>query len=256
MSLRIIILGATGTLGTYATRQALAEGHQVTALVRNPAKLAADLQGRVAVCQADLSNVASTDLADKLRGHDVLINTAGFVTDGEAFVQLIDRIVSAVEALPADARPVCWFLAGAGLLDLDARGRRGLDLPKVRTTYWPHAKNHERLMRSPLDWRLLCPGPMVEAPPVGVERLRVSQEHLPVQLPRMMARLPDLLALVFFAKRMPEMIVSYADAAALMLHHLKPQGNFSRQRIGLALPAGMRGSKNQWTAQAGSKSKP
>jgi hypothetical protein len=97
---------------------------------------------------------------------------------------------------------------------------------------------------------------MVEAPPVGVERLRVSQEHLPVQLPRMMARLPDLLALVFFAKRMPEMIVSYADAAALMLHHLTPQGEFSRQRIGLALPAGMRGSKNQWTAQAGSKSKP
>jgi hypothetical protein len=41
-----------------------------------------------------------------------------------------------------------------------------------------------------------------------------------------------------------------------MLHHLTPQGEFSRQRIGLALPAGMRGSKNQWTAQAGSKSKP
>ncbi len=78
-------------------------------------------------------------------------------------------------------------------------------------------------MRSKLDWRLLCPGPMADAPPVGVDRLRISQENLPVQLPGLMARLPDWLALVLFAKRMPEMIVSYADAAALMLRHLTPQ---------------------------------
>jgi hypothetical protein len=54
-------------------------------------------------------------------------------------------------------------------------------------------------------------------------------------------------ALLPFAWRMPEMIVSYADAAALMLANLKPGQTMARQRVGLALPEGMRGSKEQWT---------
>lgn len=247
---RIVILGATGALGSHVTRQALQAGHSVTALVRDLAKLAADLQGRVAVQVADLASAPLQALTDAMRGHDVLINTAGFVTDGDAFVQLFDRLVSAAEQLPVEARPVCWFLAGAGLLDLDARGRRGLDLPVVRKTYWPHARNHARLLRSSLDWRLLCPGPLVEAPAVGVERLRVQAERVPVALPAFMARLPDLLALVLFARRMPEMIVPYADAAALMLRHLTPAGPLARQRVGLALPPGIKGRKAQWTAQS------
>jgi hypothetical protein len=45
------------------------------------------------------------------------------------------------------------------------------------------------------------------------------------------------------------MIVSYADAAALMLANLTPNGEMSRHRVGLALPVGMRGKKKQWAAK-------
>ena len=62
-------------------------------------------------------------------------------------------------------------------------GRRGVDLPPIRKTYWPHADNFRRLQSSSLDWRLLCPGPMVEEPPVGLARLRVSRDRLPVEIP-------------------------------------------------------------------------
>jgi hypothetical protein len=44
------------------------------------------------------------------------------------------------------------------------------------------------------------------------------------------------------------MIISYADAAALILANLAPAGEMSRRRIGLALPVGMRGEKKQWAA--------
>lgn len=247
MTLHIVVLGASGTLGSHVVRQALQEGHTVTAVVRNPLKLRSDLSPTLKVRQVDLGKVSPLDLSEALRGHDVLINTAGFVADGDVFVAMIDRIVTAVELLPADTRPVCWFLAGAGLLDLDASGRRGLDLPKIKATYWPHAKNHARLQRSALDWRLLCPGPMVDSPPIGLARLRVSTEHLPVKMPAITGRLPDWMALLPFAWRMPEMIVSFADAAALMLANLKPGLAITRQRVGLALPKGMRGSKKQWT---------
>ena len=183
-----------------------------------------------------------------LRGHDALINTAGFVTDGEKFIAIVTAIVEAVEALRPHERPVCWFIAGAGLLDLDNKARRGLDLPKVRDTYWPHAKNHARLQQSELDWRMLCPGPMVESQPVGIERLRTSTETIAVTMPTWVGQLPSLLLLVLFTRRMPEMIVSYTDAAALMLENLAPGGKFSKKRVGLALPLGMRGTKSEWVA--------
>jgi hypothetical protein len=56
--------------------------------------------------------------------------------------------------------------------------------------------------------------------------------------------------LPFFVYRVPEMIVSYADAAALMLANLTPSGEISGHRVGLALPVGMRGGNKQWTAKA------
>jgi hypothetical protein len=39
-----------------------------------------------------------------------------------------------------------------------------------------------------------------------------------------------------------------ADAAELILANLVPDGEMSRHRVGLALPAGTRGEKQQWAA--------
>ena len=36
----------------------------------------------------------------------------------------------------------------------------------------PHRVNFARLGRSRLDWRLLCPGPMVDEPALGLDRIR------------------------------------------------------------------------------------
>jgi uncharacterized protein len=48
----------------------------------------------------------------------------------------------------------------------------------------------------------------------------------------------------------PQMVVSYADAAAFMLANLERGATMSRHRVGLALPEGMRGRKPQWSAKA------
>jgi uncharacterized protein YbjT (DUF2867 family) len=46
---RLIILGATGSLGRHVLRQALTAGHQVTVFVRTPSKLPSQAQARVSV---------------------------------------------------------------------------------------------------------------------------------------------------------------------------------------------------------------
>jgi hypothetical protein len=200
------------------------------------------------VHQADLATKSVSDLATIFRNHDAVINTAGLVTEGQVFVNLVGRIVSGLESLPETDRPVCWFMAGAALLDLDDRGRRGVDLPRIASTYWPHRANYDRIRRAELDWRVLCPGPMVHQPALGLARMRISLDRVPAHIPRSARLLPGALVLPFFVHRISEMIVPYADAAALMLANLTPSGEMSQRRVGLALPVGMRGKKAQWAA--------
>jgi uncharacterized protein len=239
---RLLILGATGSLGRHVLRQAVAAGDAVTVIVRTPSKLPPEVRERISVHTGDLSAAVPLDL---VRNQEALINCAGNVADGERFVGLIDRLVSCVDLLPVAEQPVCWLLAGAALLDIDSSGRRGVDLPEVESAYWPHRVNFERLSRAHLDWRLLCPGPLVDDPAIGQGQLRISLDVLPVQIPAVARTLSDRSLLPVFASLIPQMIVPYANAAALMLAHLDRGDAMARHRVGLALPVGMRGRKPQ-----------
>jgi hypothetical protein len=225
--------------------QALAHGWSLSIAVRNRGRLSPDVASRAQVTDLDLNLATTEELASFASGHDVFVSCAGVVTEGEAFVLLVDRVVTALESLHPDKRPVCWFLAGAALLPLDATGRLGVDLPKVRDTYWPHRKNFERLQRSGLDWRLLCPGPMVDEPAIGMQNLRISIDALPAPLPAVARYMPSPLVLPLFAMKIPEMIIPYADAASVILANVEPHGRTSMHRVGVALPPGMRGRKSQ-----------
>jgi putative NADH-flavin reductase len=247
---KIIVLGAAGTLGKHVTQQAVNAGHEVSVVVRPQSTLPASWRDRIKVHHADISALTVMQLGTLLDGHDAVINTAGLVSDGDTFVALVSHIVGSLETIESANRPLAWFIAGAGLLDIGFTGRRGLDLPMIKKTYWPHGKNFKRLEESILDFRLLCPGPMVEGAPVGLEMLRVSVDRLPVQTPAAVKWLPDWLLVPIFASRVPQMIIPYADAAALMLKNLEPGGAMSRHRVGLALPIGMKGKKDRWTARA------
>jgi putative NADH-flavin reductase len=246
---RLIVVGATGSLGSQVLRQALAAGHQVTALVRAPSKLPAEVLAHVSVHRGDLSYLAPAELAEIIRGHDALINCAGHVAEGQVFVDLIDRLVTGIELLPEAVRPLCWFLAGVALLDIDRSGRKGVDLPKIKSTYWPHRVNLERLSRSGLDWRLLCPGPMVDQPAIGTNRLRLSLDTWPVRVPAIARVLPGPFFLPVFAYLIPQVIVPYADAAAVMLANVQRGDAMAHHRVGVALPPGMRGKKSRWTGK-------
>ena len=246
---KIIVLGAAGALGKHVTQQAVDAGHDVSVVVRTLSKLPASWRGRVKVHHADIATLTVIQLGTLLGGHDAVINTAGRVSDGDRFVALVAHIVGGLETIESANRPLAWFIAGAGLLDIGDTRRRGLDLPLIKKTYWPHGENFKRLEESTLDFRLLCPGPMVEGAPVGLERLRVTLDRLPVQTPAAVKWLPDWLLVPIFARRVPEMIIPYADAAALMLKNLEPGGAMSRHRVGLALPVGMKGKKDRWTAR-------
>jgi hypothetical protein len=90
---------------------------------------------------------------------------------------------------------------------------------------------------------------MVEQQALGVNNLRISLDRVPVQVPALARALPGVLLLPVFASLIPQMIVPYADAAALMLANLDRGNAMAGHRVGLALPLGMQGRKLQWSAR-------
>ncbi len=56
--MKLTIFGATGATGTSLTGQALAAGHEVTAVVRDPARLAVPAQPGLRILSADVMDPA------------------------------------------------------------------------------------------------------------------------------------------------------------------------------------------------------
>lgn len=80
--MRYAITGATGFVGEALTRRLVADGHEVTAVVRNPAK-ARDLatSDQVTLARADLSDIAG--MAAAFDGADGVFHVAGWYKVGD-----------------------------------------------------------------------------------------------------------------------------------------------------------------------------
>jgi putative NADH-flavin reductase len=72
--MKILIFGATGGTGRAMVEQALEQGHQVTAFVRNPSKLAIK-DAKLSVIQGDAMNPSQVEEA--VKGQDAVISALG-----------------------------------------------------------------------------------------------------------------------------------------------------------------------------------
>uniref|UniRef100_A0AAV2MQS9 NAD(P)-binding domain-containing protein n=1 Tax=Knipowitschia caucasica TaxID=637954 RepID=A0AAV2MQS9_KNICA len=75
--MKIAVLGATGQTGQQLVQQALQQGHCVTAVVRNPAKLTVH-HDNLKVVEANIFSADS--LKEPLTGQDVVMSCLGFPT--------------------------------------------------------------------------------------------------------------------------------------------------------------------------------
>ena len=78
--MKLVVFGATGSVGRHVVEQALDQGHQVTAVARQPAKLAKD-HPRLTRCAADVMNKKA--VADAIAGQDAVVVTLGAGRKGQ-----------------------------------------------------------------------------------------------------------------------------------------------------------------------------
>lgn len=232
--MRVCVLGATGNSGRRIVSAALARGHEVTALVRSANAITPAIN--LAVHAIDFADAEA--LRSSIRSHDVVVNAAGHVADGPRFTDLVGRIISATQdALGPGGR--FWLFGGAALLDVPGAGCTGIDLPGVPRMYEAHRTNYDAVKLTELDWSMLCPGPMIEAPHgKATPDLVLSVDIWPVPRPAATHVLPRLATSLAFKQMMPRMTIHYEDAATIILDHLERNGRFARRRVGVALPHG------------------
>ena len=93
--MRLLLLGATGNSGRRILRFALDRGHQVTAFVSDQNKLTEifgpSLPQGLQVVVGDIEK--SSELNEAMAGHDIVINAAGYVTEGDRFTWLVHNVI-------------------------------------------------------------------------------------------------------------------------------------------------------------------
>ncbi len=156
--MHVLVFGATGRVGAAAVEYALAAGHQVTALVRNPARVALS-HPQLAVVAGDVYRPESLE-APLRSGVDAVVNAVGadvfkpstLVTDSAR------AIVAAMQAAGVER-----YLAITGTAQMSACGLGGLTQIMLRRSPIRHAvRDHDGALplvtQSGLRWTLAgCP---------------------------------------------------------------------------------------------------
>ena len=239
--MKILIVGATGNSGQRLAKAALERNHEVTVFVRNLQKL--EMMRSSWTHSENLKIVTGTaeekeKLENAMVGKDAVINAAGTAGDSNFSALLKSITDSTLKVLGDGAR--FWFFGGAAALDVPGTDIRAAELPIIRSKFKCHLDNFSYVSKTKLDWSMLCPGPMNPAKN-GVARaegLRITSEIWPVEPPKK-TMLPQTLRIFStLKKRMPEMIISYEDAAKVILDNLDRDGPFCCKRVGVALPLG------------------
>lgn len=166
--MKIALIGATGFIGQYLLTEALARKHQVTALVRNPAKLAG--ASGLTSKALDIHNPAQVTAA--LAGYDAAIISVHH--DGLDLQELID-------AVKASDVPRLLVVGGAGSLEV-APGVQLVDTPEFPTDWKAvalAAREFLNLLRAEktLDWTYLSPSAFIE-PSERTGKFRLGTEQL------------------------------------------------------------------------------
>ncbi|MFJ3796597.1 NAD(P)-dependent oxidoreductase [Streptomyces sp. NPDC090088] len=169
--MHLTVFGATGGIGREIVRQALASGHQVTAVVRDPAGLTVTGSG-LQVVRADLTDPET--IRPALTGRDAVLSGLGARVRKDAGVatRLTRTVLAAMEAeqvrrlLVVSAAPV-GPQPQAGLLD---RAALGVVSAILKDIYVDLGEMEAELSRSGTDWTSVRPPRLQNKPLTGTYR--------------------------------------------------------------------------------------
>ncbi|MCG3721015.1 NAD(P)-dependent oxidoreductase [Vibrio cincinnatiensis] len=210
--MKVAVFGASGWIGQHLVEEAKARGHQVVAIVRDPAKVT---RQDVEVRQCDLQQ--ETDLSSVLEGVDAVIASIGGRNTGNHNVVAQTAQLMLAQLPRLGINRLLW-VGGAGSLEVSS-GVSLLSLPEFPEEYKAEAQAQSEALDvfrnspSTLNWTFVSPaaeifpGGKQAAYRVGGDQLLVDEEQ--------------------------NSRISVSDYAVAMIDMLETE-SFTQQRVGIA----------------------
>lgn len=183
--MKLIIFGSTGTMGRNVVRQALENGHQVTAFARNPGALEIEHPG-LSLFAGDVFDQET--VAEAVKGHDaVLISLGSRKLTGKVRSVGTQNIVKAMEQHQVK-RLICQSTLGVG----DSQGNLNFFWKYImfglilRFVFKDHVAQEEIVKQSSLDWIIAHPAAFTDGPATGKYKsgFPASEKNLTLKVSR------------------------------------------------------------------------
>lgn len=158
--MKLALLGATGTIGQRILQEALTRGHQVTAIVRDPSRVAQQ-HDNLTVVTGDIFNADS--VAQAVANHDVVISAFGPKHGEEE--QLVAATRSLLQGVKQAGVRRLLAVGGAGSLEV-APGLQVVDTPEFPEAWKGIALAHRDALEvlrqdGELEWTSFSPAAMI-----------------------------------------------------------------------------------------------
>lgn len=196
--MKIGIIGATGKAGHKILTEAVSRGHEVTAIVRNAAKLT---DKSVAILEKDVFDLTTADI----KGFDVVVNAFGAPIGKETLHVEVGRHL--IEIFKDAKETKLFVVGGAGSLFVNpektVRVIETPDFPEIfKATASNQAQNLLDLQASSITWTFLSPSAFFDPEGPRTGKYIAGQDHLLVN-------------------EQGESYVSYADFAIAVLDEIE-----------------------------------
>ncbi|MCO8274305.1 SDR family oxidoreductase [Actinoplanes sp. TRM 88003] len=176
--MKLTIFGATGGTGEQVVRQACTGGHDVTAVVRDPTRLAFEAPS-LQVLAADVMDPDA--IAPALEGRDAVISAIGSREARSPTTVCTDSARSIIEAMRQNSvrRLVVVSNSGMHIDSQDGAFVRAVIKPVLgrvlRHAYADMRHMEELVQATDLDWTIVRPPRLINAPATGNYRTAINQ---------------------------------------------------------------------------------
>lgn len=168
--MKIVIFGASGATGKELVKQALAQGHRVTAFVRNASKLQIQHE-QLQIQQGNVTDYTAVERS--IKDQDAVLCALGASTPLRRDPALAEGVRNLVKAMDKENVNRLIYLSFLGVKE----SRKDLGLfvnfvvaPILRNVVADHEVKEEIIKQSGLEWTLVRPPRLTDGPKSGIYR--------------------------------------------------------------------------------------